>query len=47
MLCILDLGNDSCYELAVTSSFQALGQGKELPPVFDAVIKSFSLIQTR
>lgn len=37
-------GNDSAYELAVCCSYQALGQGKELPPVFDAVIKSFQLV---
>lgn len=37
-------GNDSAYELAVCCSYQALGQGKELPPVFDKVINSFQLI---
>ena len=37
-------GNDCAYELAVCGSYKALGQGQELPPVYDKVIKSFSLI---
>ena len=36
-------GNDSAYEVAVVGSFQAMG-GKELPPVFTEVLKSFALI---
>ena len=36
-------GNDTAYELCVAGSFQNMG-GKDLPPVFTEVIKSFSLI---
>ncbi len=38
-------GNEYSYEVCVTGSFQALGLGKELPPVYEAVLSSFSLIK--
>lgn len=37
-------GNDCAYELAVCGSYKALGQGQELPPVYERVIQSFRLI---
>lgn len=36
-------GNDSAYELALCGSYQNLHQGKELPKVYEEVLKSFSL----
>ncbi len=38
-------GNDSAYELCMAGSYQALGQGKELPDVYLKILKSFQLIQ--
>lgn len=38
-------GNDSSYELCMAGSYQALGQGKELPEVYLRILKSFQLIQ--
>jgi hypothetical protein len=40
-------GNDAAYELCMTGSYKALGQGKELPAVYLAVLKSFQLIPTK
>lgn len=40
-------GNDAAYELCLAGSYKALGQGKELPAVYLAILKSFQLIPTR
>lgn len=37
-------GNESAYELSVCCSYKALGQGKELPEVYNKVIQSFVLV---
>lgn len=40
-------GNDSAYELCMAGSYQALGQGKELPQVYLKILKSFQLIEIK
>ncbi|ODT74022.1 hypothetical protein ABS71_06190 [bacterium SCN 62-11] len=40
-------GNDSAYELCMAGSYQALGQGKELPEVYLSILKSFRLIEIK
>lgn len=40
-------GNDAAYELCMAGSYQALGQGKELPEVYLRVLKSFQLVEIR
>lgn len=40
-------GNDSAYELCMAGSYQALGQGKELPEVYLNILKSFRLIEIK
>lgn len=40
-------GNEAAYELCLAGSYKALGQGKELPQVYLAILKSFQLIPTK
>ncbi|MBS2038683.1 hypothetical protein JST97_27125 [bacterium] len=40
-------GNEAAYELCMAGSYKALGEGKELPQVYLAVLKSFQLIPTK